>query len=59
MIEKLLALVKSIRFWQLTLAAGSEALALTQPDLANLFHVIAGWLVAVAGIGTVDKFNQK
>lgn len=59
MITKILGLLSSIRFWQLTLAAASEILAMTNPDMANVLHVIAAWLVAVAGIGTIDKATKK
>ena len=58
MLDKLKSLLGSLRFWQLTVAAISEAIALTQPSLSTVLHVVSTWLLAVAAIGTVDKFNE-
>jgi hypothetical protein len=56
---KLKSLLGSLRFWQLTLAAGAEILALAGPAQGtSIYHIIAMWLVGVAAIGTIDKAAQ-
>ena len=59
--QKLKSLLGSIRFWQLTLAAVAEVLALSGPGTGtgtSVYHIIAVWLVGVAAIGTIDKAAQ-
>jgi len=57
--HKIASLLSSIRFWQLTLAAGAEILALAGPAQGtSIYHIIAVWLVGVAAIGTIDKAAQ-
>ena len=60
MFAKLLAIVGSVRFWLITLAAASVYAGLLQAngfDWKTLFDTLASWLAVVAGVGTVDKFG--
>ena len=62
MYAKLLAIIGSVRFWLITLAAVSAFLGVVQSqgfDWKILFDTIAIWLATVAGVGTVDKLSVK
>lgn len=59
---KILALLDSVRFWQITISALSAYLA----DVANnsfslpkILMYLSGWLAAIAAVGTVDKFGTS
>jgi len=59
--DKILALLSSIRFWMVTLAAVSIYLGNVESngfDLKILLDSIATWLGVVVGIGTADKLAQ-
>jgi len=57
--EKLLDLLNSIRFWQVTLATAFVLLGHYLPDLSFLWNTLATWLATVAGIGTLDSIAVK
>jgi hypothetical protein len=57
--EKVLDLIGSARFWQITMAAGAVLAAHYIPDLEFFFHTLATWLAAVAGIGTLDSVAER
>ena len=62
MIEKLLDIVSSVRFWLITLGAASVFAGLVQVngfEWKTLFDTVALWLATVAGIGTIDKFGES
>ena len=62
MLQKLLSIVSSVRFWLLTLAAASVYVGLVQAngfDLKVLLDTVAAWLATVAGVGTIDKFSTR
>jgi len=57
--EKLVALLGSVRFWLITLAAASVYVGLVEQNgfsLKVLLDSVAVWLATVAGVGTVDRF---
>ena len=58
---KILALLGSIRFWLLVLAAGAEVANVFQPsgEVAKALHIVAGLLVSVAAVGTADRAAEK
>ena len=57
--NKLRLLLGSIRFWQVTIGATAEALLAAGVIPEWLGHSIAGWLAAVAVIGTIDRFTEQ
>lgn len=59
MIEKVTALFGSVRFWQVTLATLFVLAGHYLPDLAFLWNTLAGYLAAVAGIGTLDSVASR
>ena len=62
MLQKLLSIVSSVRFWLFTLAAASVYVGLVQAngfDLKVLLDTVAVWLSTVAGVGTIDKFSTR
>ena len=59
--DKIIAILGSVRFWMVTLAAASVYVGLVQAngfDLKALLDTIAAWLATVAGIGTLDKITS-
>ena len=59
--EKILAILGSVRFWMITLAAASIYVGNVQSngfDLKILLDSIATWLGVVVGVGTADKLAQ-
>lgn len=62
MIEKVKAIVGSVRFWIITLTAITGFLTLVEVNgfkVSDLLGVITAWLGTVAGVGTLDKFSEK
>ena len=56
---KKVELLQSRRFWMLTLTA-VLAILKTETGLSpEILTIIQQWLIAIAGIGTVDKFAQS
>lgn len=61
MVEKIKALLGSIRFWQLVLAAAGVQLSLVADHgfvLKELLQTLAGLLTAVSAVGTVDRLRE-
>lgn len=56
--SKTASLLGSLRFWQLTLGAAAAAAELMGKLPKGVGSLIAGWLAAVATVGTVDKFRS-
>jgi hypothetical protein len=62
MLEKIVRVLGSLRFWIVTLTAviavltGVEKSGFSMVDLLNTIQV---WLLAVAGIGTLDSIAEK
>lgn len=52
MARKVIAILGSVRFWALTLAAGAAIL-----NGQDFLLVVQVWLAAVAAVGTVDKLG--
>lgn len=62
MLEKIKAIIGSIRFWVATLAWASDYLALVASEgftLETLFAQVAYWLGTIVGVGTVDSVIEK
>ncbi len=59
MIQKIAALLNSVRFWQVTGATAFILAGHYLPDQSFLWNSLAGWLAAVAGIGTLDSVATK
>ncbi len=58
-LEKLKMLFNSIRFYQITAATVFVLLGHYFPDMQFVWNTVAGWLAAVAGIGTLDSVAKK
>jgi len=61
MINKIKAILFSIRFWIITLTAVTGFLTLVQAhgfQMIDFLGVITAWLGTVAGVGTIDKFSE-
>jgi len=58
MFAKKVALMGSIRFWTISLAAISQIVKIYVPDLTALLDIISVWFLTVAGVGTVDKLRK-
>jgi hypothetical protein len=62
MIEKIKAIVSSVRFWMLTLGSASAYLAYVETSgftWSSLLNALAIWLSVIAGTGTIDKFSTS
>ncbi len=59
--EKLKALLTSVRFWVVTLAAASGVLSLVADgaSTSQIFDAVTIYLGTVAGIGTLDSVAEK
>jgi len=57
--EKLLELIGSIRFWQVTLGTVFVLLGHYLPDMEFLWNTIATYFGVVIGIGTLDSVATK
>ena len=54
MVDKIVGIASSIRFWLITFAA-----LLAIGAGADLIMTAQGWAIVVAAIGTVDKFGKS
>lgn len=62
MLNKIKALLGSVRFWLLTVAMLGEVanIALTgEPSFDAIFMVIQVWIGAVVALGTFDSVSEK
>lgn len=55
MLDKIKSVLSSIRFWQVTLIAVLQVLALYELVPTDLVNIVSGWLGVTVLIGTVDK----
>jgi hypothetical protein len=56
MLNKVLEILKSRRFWFLTLTAILAVIKLDPITLPEILTVLQGWLIAITAVGTWDKF---
>lgn len=62
MVQKIKAILGSIRFWILTLTGVVAVLSSITDGTASLqvvFDIIEKWLIAVVGLGTLDSVATK
>jgi hypothetical protein len=62
MIEKIKAILNSVRFWSFTfgeIGLWLGYIAKNGFDLASLLTLLGSILVTAAGVGTIDKFSNK
>ena len=59
MLDKLKELLNSVRFWQVTLGTFFVLAGHYLPGLEFLWNTLAGWMAAVAAIGTLDSVAIK
>lgn len=60
--NKIKAILGSIRFWIITFTAVIailEGIAMSGLDICVILDVVKIWLVAVAGLGTLDSVASK
>lgn len=55
MIDKIKNILTSIRFWQVTIVAAIQVLAVYDIVPQELANVVSGWLGVTVLIGTIDK----
>lgn len=55
MLDKIKEILTSVRFWQVTIVAALQVLALYELIPADLTNVVSAWLGVTVLIGTVDK----
>ena len=59
MIDKIMELFYSLRFWQVTLAAVLQVVAYFGALDSELANILTAWLGVVVTIGSVDSFAMK
>ena len=59
MIEKVKAVLGSLRFWEVTAIALVQVLALYELVPAELANIVSGWLGVSITIETVDKAGKS
>jgi hypothetical protein len=62
MIEKIMKILGSIRFWTITLGSASAYMGYVELNgfaWSSLLNALAIWLGVVAGVGTIDSFATK
>ncbi len=60
--SKVLVLLQSLRFWQLTLASAAAFSGWVKMhgfDISELLLAISAWLTAIATVGTIDKLGKS